>query len=210
MLIETDAELETLCQQERSRKTYIDACYELFRRALEFRQPETLDRIYILFQPQVRGWVINHGAFDATHETDDFFVNEAFNFLRHLEGDQFQKYPTVPHILGYMKKCLGHLILRYRLPTPEISLDELELTGETDVKIETLLSLSELEDRLHHLLDEKEHRIFDYHWREGLKPKLIHELEPALGTADEIREQLKTIRRRLRGDHLFRHLLGLD
>ena len=87
-------------------------CLELFRRAFIFSSEEAWQAIYTCYEEQVRRWIRSHPSFSFCHEDADYFVNMAFaKFWQAITPEKFLKFPTLGHILQYLKTCVAGAIL---------------------------------------------------------------------------------------------------
>jgi len=91
-------------------------CYELFRRAVLLKNEAAWSLIYEQYQPQVIHWIRQNPVFRSTHQTADYFVNEAFAKFWHAVSPQtFKKHlKTLGAVLLYLKKCVASSLLNYQ------------------------------------------------------------------------------------------------
>jgi hypothetical protein len=212
----TDSELEPLCREEvRMTTAHIDdsACYELFRRALKEGSSETFSLIYLLYKGRVDHWIRSYHAFEATHEVVDYFTNQAFTFLyKELKGDKFDNFPTMGHILAFMRICTERYIGRVaqaRIQQPLVSIDDVEISGDLLPPVDDHLHFTQIDQRIRTLLpDAHDYAVFAYRYFYDLPPRDIAELDPVLGSKEHIHVRLRNILRKLRRDPILRTLLN--
>lgn len=110
-------------------------CFELFRRALADRSEDALDHLLRIYRPQVRRWVINHPAFPAADETEDYFVSVAFTqFYSGVLKLGFLSFPALAKIMAYLKRCVYTAIAQYVRdhPNADVPLPEIDLPNHID------------------------------------------------------------------------------
>jgi len=92
----------------RRRQEYLpDACYELFRRALELQDQEAWQAIYTQYHRLVRHWLG-----DAPGDPDAL-VNQVFGrFWQALTPGRFADFPSLDALLEYLKRCAQTVALR--------------------------------------------------------------------------------------------------
>jgi hypothetical protein len=121
-------DLARLCAEETSkyfRKVANDTryCMELLRRALVDFQEEALNAVRLIYEPQLHQWIYRHPQFEKTREDVDFFSSGAFSkFYFALRGPKFLDFPSLAHVLQYMKSCVHTAIASY---VRDQSLDDL-------------------------------------------------------------------------------------
>ncbi|MDR5709437.1 MAG: sigma-70 family RNA polymerase sigma factor [Armatimonadota bacterium] len=80
--------------------------YQLFRRALVFRDEDAWRALYTRYQALVASWVRRHSAFPHAGEPVEWLVNRAFEkmFLA-VDEEKFQRFPDLPSLLRYLQMC---------------------------------------------------------------------------------------------------------
>ncbi|MCE7986225.1 MAG: hypothetical protein DYG89_34040 [Caldilinea sp. CFX5] len=169
-------------------------CYELFRRALVLQNQEAYNRLvetYIrLVRPQVRKKL--HTPFNDQDLED--CVNWAFaNCFRYLRtAENFAKFPTLQHIIGYLLACANATAQSHnrRQAARPVEIDQ-DLTDQDEgtTAVDPLARLIEEEDkaRFYKLVrasckNEQEQVVLEYYLELGLMPREIYAQRPDLFT----------------------------
>lgn len=202
--------------QKYRRKEPSDAqyCFELLRRALADDIPEAFVRAYRTYEQLVLAWVYAHSRFHEADETAEFFAGWALrSFYFGVRGAKFASFPSLAHLLAYLKSCVHTAIMQYlrdRLPPPGVSF---EIVGEPirDVDLTERVAAGELWDHISHLLpDERDRLLAHYSFVLGMKPRQIHAAYPQRWRDErEISVALYRIRSLLRADAELRRRAGL-
>jgi hypothetical protein len=83
-------------------------CFELFRRALVFRDDMAWQLVFAQYRPLVVSWVERQPVFPFTGEEAEYFVNGAFTRLMKAIGPQdFERFANLRSILGYLQLCVA-------------------------------------------------------------------------------------------------------
>jgi hypothetical protein len=89
-------------------------CMELLRRALAEELSEALTHVFAIYQRQVLRWVHSHSRFPETSESADYFAHAALsNFFFALRGERFKHFPSLQHLLAYLKTCVHTAIAQH-------------------------------------------------------------------------------------------------
>jgi hypothetical protein len=189
-------------------------CFELLRRALAEDLPEAFARTYRIYEQQVLAWVYSHGRFHQVDESAEFFAGWALrSFYFGVRGPKFASFPSLAHLLAYLKSCVHTAITQYlrdRLPAPGVSL---ATVGEPsrEVDLGEGVAAAELWDHIAGLLpDERDRLLAHCTFALGMKPRQIRAAYPQRWRDErEISVALFRIRSLLRGDAELRRRVGL-
>lgn len=89
-------------------------CMELFRRGLVEGVDDALEHLRLIYEPLLLRWVYSHPLFPKTGEVAAYFSSEAFiKSYRALQGPRFFNFPSLSHIVKYMKSCVHTAIVQY-------------------------------------------------------------------------------------------------
>jgi hypothetical protein len=190
-------------------------CFELFRRALADSSSEAFTRIYQIYERQVLNWVYSHSRFVQTGESADFFAGAAMRtFYFALRGSKFEKFPSLPQVLAYLKLCVHTAVVQYIRDQQPMSMAALEDVGEIahtpDLGMRT--NAAELWDYICRLLpDERDRTLARFAFMQDLKPRQIVSAYPTQWRDErEVSVALYRIRRTLRNDSELARLAGLQ
>jgi hypothetical protein len=188
-------------------------CLELLRRALVDELGEALTHVFVIYERQVLSWVHAHSRFGETNESAEFFANAALsNFYFALRGERFLHFPSLQHVLAYLKTCVHSAIAQYlrdQRPAQTVSLSEMqEPTFEAPPD---QLGVTEVWTHICALLpNQHDQQLARYAFLLGMKPRHIVALPAQPWQSErEISIRLYQIRQILRHDHVLRDLLGL-
>ncbi len=194
-------------------------CFELFRRAIQEESKAAWDAICAQYQMLVKGWVIQHHAFDSTREEAEYFVNGAFSRISAtITPVKFGSFSDLGYLLRYLKMCVHSVIMDYSRTvdyTALLTLDDASEEASRDPSPEeqamdhsnrqTVWELTR--QRLH---DEKERLVIEGSFVLDLKPQEIFDHFPRVfSDVDEVYRVKQNVISRLRRDSEFRKLLGL-
>jgi hypothetical protein len=101
-------------------------CFELFRRAIEYKNEQAWNLVIQQYSRQVASWVRRHEMYSATDESVDYFVNKAFfNFWRAFSRDahKLQRFNTLKALLRYLQLCAHTSLKEYvqRRMSPDLT-----------------------------------------------------------------------------------------
>jgi DNA-directed RNA polymerase specialized sigma24 family protein len=112
--------------------------YQLFRRALVFRDEDAWGALYARYQALVASWVRRHSAFPQAREQVEWLVNRAFEkmFLA-VDGEKFERFPDLPSLLRYLQMCAHSAVVdalrrREQALLVEDAKDEMALDPEAE------------------------------------------------------------------------------
>jgi hypothetical protein len=189
-------------------------CFELLRRALAEEVPEAFTRVYQVYERQVIGWVYGHSRFAQTGESADFFAGAAMRtFYFALRGSKFERFPSLPQVLAYLKLCVHTSIAQYlrdQQPSTALPLDEASDVAHTpDLGMRS--DAAELWQHICRLLpDERDRLLARCVFVEDLKPRQIVVAHPTQWKDErEVSVALYRMRRLLRNDRELRRRVGL-
>ena len=180
-------------------------CFELLRRALGEGSSEAFTRVYQVYERQVLAWVYSHSRFVQTGEDAEFFAGAALRtFYFALRGPKFDKFPSLPQVLSYLKLCVHTAIAQYirdQQPAATMPIDDVgELAHTPDLG--TRADAADLWSHICQLLpDERDRTLARYAFMQDLKPRQIVSAYPTEWRDErEISVALYRIRRTLRND----------
>lgn len=191
-------------------------CFELLRRALAEGAPDAFSRVYQVYERQVLSWVYAHSRFAHTGESAEFFASAALSaFYFALQGAKFDRFPTLPQVLLYLKLCVHTAIAQYlrdQQPAATLPLDDVSAAVAHIPDLGARAEAGELWGQICRLLpDERDRALARYVFLQDLKPRQIVAAYPAQWSSErEVSVALYRIRRILRGDGDLRRLAGVD
>jgi hypothetical protein len=87
-------------------------CFELFERAVARREPQAWEAIMVQYRGIVLAYVGQHAAAAVVRESEDFWVNRAFQrFWMAVGPDRFGQFRDLPGLLKYLKLCVHSVLL---------------------------------------------------------------------------------------------------
>jgi len=194
----------------------LSSCYELFRRALAETSDETkqatsdkvlddaFDWIKNIYMPLVYSWACGYRGYMFNDEITDFIAPDAFTAAcLAMSGERFARFPTIGHILQYIKVCVHNGIAQYyrkHLRLPEVDIEQVQAVA-ADSRIDDDLLARELWERVCACLPAEQDRLLARRaFVEGFKPREIVGLHPGLWQNERaISVALQRIRRILKG-----------
>jgi hypothetical protein len=189
-------------------------CFELLRRALAEGSPDAFTLVYQTYERQVTNWVYSHPKFEQTGESAEFFAAHALrSFYFALRGPKFERFPSLPQILSYLKLCVHTAVVQYlRDQQPQITtplLDTHTLAYHPD--LDTHAVAAELWQHICSLLpDERDRMLARLVFVQGLRPREIVAALPTYWRDErEISVTLYRIRRTLRNDAELQRRVGV-
>ena len=203
---------KAMARRPRQKDHDLSSCYELFRHALQNRDRDAWSALYDQYHRMVRRWLGNPPG-----DPDDL-VNEAFaRFWRAIPAERFGKFPTVPALLAYLKRCAKNLVIdeirreerRQKVKEELRKVQELALVGIGSHSREPMRELvlerastDQLLERIRSCLKgRREWLVFRYSFLLGLPPREIAKRWPDLfADAKEVSRVKERIQRRLGRD----------
>jgi hypothetical protein len=188
------AELARRCHEETLRFRRAEPrddsfCFELFERAVARRDPDAWAAILAQYRGIVLAYVSQHSAAAQLRESDDYWVNRAFQRLWMALGpERFGQFPDLPALLKYLKLCVHSVLLdevRARRAGSLSSLDELPETtpadhDAADSAIRSLAGQQLWSAVLREMHDETERQVAYLSFARDLKPADIYHRAPHL------------------------------
>jgi DNA-directed RNA polymerase specialized sigma24 family protein len=183
-------------------------CFEIFHRAVVGRDNAAWEAIVAQYRGIVLAYVGQHTAAAMLRESDDYWINRAFQrFWSAIGPDRFSQFPDLPSLLKYLKLCVHSVLmdeLRARRGATTTPLDEVPVTlpSRVDTERTTLGKLSGQQlwnaiDR--ELQDEAERTVVFLSFARDLKPADIAERHPRLfGSVADVYRIKRNVIERLR------------
>jgi len=181
-------------------------CFEIFQRAVVTRDDDAWEAIVAQYRGIVLAYVSQHTAAALLHESDDYWINRAFQrFWGAVGADRFSRFPDLPALLKYLKLCVHSVLMddiRARRAASITSMDDVPETTPATINAEGnvvgRLAGEQLWEAIQQLLqDEAEERVVYLSFARDLKPAEIAERHPTLfaGVADVYRVKRNVIER---------------
>lgn len=188
-------------------------CFELFRRTFIDHVDDALAYIWNIYNPQLKRWVTSHPQFAASSETAEYLSSVAFeHFYFALLGSKFHRFPTLSHIMQYMKMCVHTAVAQLGRKGSQNNLPLLDndMADQSDPFAD--LNLEALWNRICEILPNENHRLLAWcTFVLGMKPAEIAKRYQHIWTDDRhVRITLYRVRERLRNAPDIRGWLGLD
>jgi hypothetical protein len=188
------AELARRCREETLRflrgDTREDAyCFEVFERAVVHRDDAAWAAVVEQYRGIILAYVGQHSLATLIRESEDFWVNRAFQrFWSAVGPDRFAQFPDLPALLKYLKLCVHSVLLdeaRARRSASLTSLEEMPDTTPAPTSAERsvvgqLAGEQLWETVLRELHDESEQVVAFLSFARDLKPAEIFERHPRL------------------------------
>jgi hypothetical protein len=188
-------------------------CFEIFQRAVVTHDDVAWEAIVAQYRGIVLAYVSQHTAAAILHESDDYWINRAFQrFWSAVGADRFDRFPDLPALLKYLKMCVHSVLMdeiRSRRAASISSLDDVPETmpdiTSTEGSVLGNLAGEQLWTVIKGLLqDEAEERVVYLSFARDLKPAEIAERYPRLfaGVADVYRVKRNVIERLRRSSEI--------
>lgn len=164
-------------------------CFQIFERAVVQRDSDAWEAIVVQYRGIVLAYVAQHTAAAMLSESDDYWVNRAFQrFWSAIGPGRFGQFPDLPALLRYLKLCVHSVILdelRARRAGSLTSLDEVPdtLPSNSDAEGSVLGKLAgeHLWTAIQReLQDEAEERVIFLSFARDMKPAEIVARHPEL------------------------------
>jgi hypothetical protein len=164
-------------------------CFELFKFAVVRRDADAWEAIITQYRGIVLSFVRQHSAAVRLRETDEYWVNRAFQrFWMAVSSERFGQFHDLPALLKYLKMCVHSVLLdelRARRPGTVTSLDDVAHTAPADTDAERAAIGSLAGQQLWKLVmrelnDEAERVVAFLSFARDLKPAEIHRRHPEL------------------------------
>ncbi len=190
-------------------------CFEIFHRAVVGRDDAAWEAIVTQYRGIVLAYVGQHTAAAALRESEDYWINRAFQrFWGAVGPDRFNRFPDLPSLLKYLKMCVHSVLMdEMRSRRATTSLDDVpeSLPSRTSAERTVVAKLSgqQLWDAIgRELQDEAERRIVHLSFARDLKPSEIAERYPDLfATVADVYRIKRNVIERLRRSTEIRSFL---
>lgn len=181
-------------------------CFQIFERAVVQGDSDAWEAIVVQYRGIVLAYVAQHTATAMLRESEDYWVNRAFQrFWAAIGPDRFGLFPDLPALLRYLKLCVHSVVLdevRARRAGSITSLDEVPDTmpSRTDAEHNVLAKLAgeQLWAAIaRELQDEAEEKVIFLSFARDMKPAEIVGRHPELfaSVADVYRVKRNVIER---------------
>ena len=193
-------------------------CFGIFERAVVGRDSDAWEAIVVQYRGIVLAYVAQHTAAAILRESEDYWVNRAFQrFWGAIGPERFGQFPDLPALLRYLKLCVHSVVLdevRARRAGSLASLEEVpdSVPSNADAEHNVLGKLAgeQLWDAIRReLQDEAEERVIFLSFARDLKPSEIVERHPELfaSVADVYRIKRNVVERLRRSAEIRGFLL---
>jgi DNA-directed RNA polymerase specialized sigma24 family protein len=193
-------------------------CFEIFQRAVVDRDQEAWEAIVVQYRGIILACVGQHSAAAVLRETDDYWVNRAFQrFWSAVGPDRFGYFPDLPSLLKYLKLCVHSVLMddmRARRAGSTTSLDDVpeSLPSRANAESTVLgkLSAQQLWETINRQLqDDAERQVVLLSFVRDLKPAEIAERHPELfATVADVYRVKRNVIERLRRNPEVRSFLS--
>lgn len=205
--------LTQACQREsgkffRDQPTDDSFCYELFRRALKYKNQYAWEGIWATYRNLVSGWIRGYSGFEQTNTPLEELVTLSFEkFWFAFSNKSIDHFPTLPALLQYLRLCCASTVtdrLRRRKRDRYLTdIDEayyLASDQKPDNQVveeeERNLFWYKIQDLLN---DEQEKLLISSYFILGFKPRHIHNKYPeAFPTVQDVYRVKRNVMNRLR------------
>lgn len=198
-------------------------CFELFRRAIKYKNEQAWDLVIRQYTPQVASWIRRHELSSIADESVDYFVNKAFfNFWRAFSRDEnkLNRFNSLKAILRYLQLCAHTALKEYveRRMNPGLTVSARYLDWESDDSANPAKEVegsSQAERVWQYVLGrvktEQERVIAEAYLIYAMKPREIYGAHTdAFADVDQVRRVKDNMLARLRRDKHLQTLLGVD
>jgi len=181
-------------------------CFEIFQRAVVERDDDAWEAIVGQYRGIVLAYVAQHTAAAILHESDEYWINRAFQrFWSAVGPTRFGQFPDLPALLKYLKLCVHSVLMdevRSRRAGTTTSLDEISETGPSVADAERSVLGNLAGEQLwaairRELQDSAEEQVIYLSFARDMKPAEIVERHPDLfsSVADVYRIKRNVIER---------------
>ena len=204
-------DLSTRCREETQRFLRAEPrddrfCFTLFERAIAQRDHAAWEALMGQYRGIVLAYVGQHSAASLVRESDEYWVNRAFQrFWIALSPDRFGRFPDLAALLKYLKMCVHSVLLdevRARRAALVSSLedvpDSIPAPHDAEHSVIGKLAGQQLWQAIQRELQDEPERVVAYlSFARDLKPAEIFERYPTLynGVADVYRVKRNVIER---------------
>jgi hypothetical protein len=155
-------------------------CFEIFQRAVVKRDDMAWEAILNQYRGIVLAYVGQHTAAAMLRESDDYWINRAFQrFWSAVGPERFAGFPDLPALLKYLKLCVHSVLMdEIRARRAESSLDEVPENTPAKTSAETSVLGRLAGEQLwaaivRELQDEAEQRVAFLSFARDMKPAEI-------------------------------------
>jgi DNA-directed RNA polymerase specialized sigma24 family protein len=181
-------------------------CFEIFKRAVVHRSDDAWEAVVTQYRGIVLAYVTQHTAAGMLRESDDFWVNRAFQrFWSAVSAERFGQFPDLAALLKYLKMCVHSVLMdevRSRRATSAAPLEEIPETFPSTADAERSVIGKLAGEQLwaaisRELQDEAEEKVVFLSFARDMKPADIAERHPDLfqSVADVYRIKRNVIER---------------
>jgi DNA-directed RNA polymerase specialized sigma24 family protein len=190
-------------------------CFEIFQRAVVERQDAAWAAIVTQYRGIVLAYVGQHTAAAAMRESEDFWINRAFQrFWTAVGPDRFDRFADLPSLLKYLKMCVHSVLMdemRARRATTSLEDVPESLPSRTNAERTVLGNLAgqQLWEAIaRQLQDDAERQVVQLSFARDLKPSEIAERHPDLfATVADVYRVKRNVIERLRRSTEIRSFL---
>ncbi|HEV7663638.1 MAG TPA: hypothetical protein VGQ62_08900 [Chloroflexota bacterium] len=164
-------------------------CFEVFARAVVARDDEAWAAIVAQYRGMVLAYVSQHSAAAAIRESDEYWINRAFQrFWTAVGADRFGQFPDLPALLKYLKLCVHSVLMdevRTRRARTSTSLEEVAEAAAPASNTERSVLGALVGEQLwaavlRHVQDDAEREVAHLSFARDLKPAEIFDRHPQL------------------------------
>ncbi|MCS7173400.1 MAG: sigma-70 family RNA polymerase sigma factor [Armatimonadetes bacterium] len=178
--------------------------YQLFRRALVFRDEDAWRTLYARYQALVASWVRRHSAFSHAGEPVEWLVNRAFEkmFLA-VDEEKFRRFPDLPSLLRYLQMCTHSAVVdAIRRREQAFLVEDPKGNAAADPEAEAVarMGIQELWETLRSVVaDERERVVLYESFVHGIPPReLVRRRGDLFASVEEVYNVRRTLLSRLR------------
>lgn len=206
-------DLTQACQREsgkffRDQPTDDRYCYELFRRALKYKNQYAWEGIWATYRNLVSGWIRGYSGFEQTNTPLEELVTLSFEkFWFAFSNKSIDNFPTLPALLQYLRLCCASTVTdrlrrrkrdRYLTDIDEAYYLASEQKPDNQVveEEERELFWHKIQDLLN---DDQEKLLIRSYFILGFKPRHIHNKYPeTFPTVQDVYRVKRNVMNRLR------------
>lgn len=205
--------LTEACQREsgkffRDQPTDDRFCYELFRRALKYKNQYAWEGLWATYRNLVSGWIRGYSGFEQTNTPLEELVTLSFEkFWFAFSNKSIDNFPTLPALLQYLRLCCASTVtdrLRRRKRDRYLTdIDEAYYLASDQKPDNQVVEEEEREQfwyKIQDLLnDEQEKLLIRSYFILGFKPRHIHNKYPeTFPTVQDVYRVKRNVMNRLR------------
>ncbi len=178
--------------------------YQLFRRALVFRDEDAWRTLYARYQGLVTTWVRRHSGFAHASEPAEWLVNRAFEkMFVAIDEAKFGQFPDLPSLLRYLQMCAHSAVVdAVRRRERALLVEDPKGHSPPDPEAEAVerMAMQELWEVLESILVEERDRVlFHESFVNGTPPReLVRRRGDLFRSVEEVYNAKRTLLSRLR------------